>query len=740
MRLLTLQLRSALSQGVAGMLAALVLTLVAVPSHASEKAKAPLMSVPEQVRDLYYGDALFYFFQEKFFDALVRLDAAINMGRIEHHKTEAELVRGELYLQMADYVDAARIFHELLNDNVSDDVRNHCWFLLGKIFFQRGYYDEAEKALGSIKGTLSDRLEPERHMLMAEILLSERRFDEAITALEAMDKTKLDKKKDMEVTDSWSMYARFNLGVALVRENRMDEAIKLLETVGQMKVGSDELAGLRDKANLALGFTLLKLQRPGEAQTALERIRMIGPLSNKALLGLGWAESSQGQFNAALVPWMELQKRNLLDPAVQESLLAVPYAYAQLKSEGQAAEFYSSAIQSFEQESARIDQSINSIQGGGLIATVLANETQSQGRQEGWYWQLRNLPDAPETRYLYDLLASNTFQEALKNFRDLKAMRSNLEEWLQNLDAFQDMVDTRKIAYEQRVAAMKKVLDDVDMDGIENKVLDFDSRLKEIERNDDVVALATSAEQEQWHRVNRVKDALAMNPGTDADTAEMQDKIRLMRGVLYWNMSASFKARLWREKKELRELAVATTEARRRYTLVGRARDTVPKRNAEFSQRVKDLEPKLQALLGRCLDADQAQSDYLAKLAVTQLQEQKDRLAQYTLQAQYALASIYDRAADGQKAAKQSSSDTAGQGNGSGNDETSGDSANPAVDTSSNDGGTETNAAPENTPTANDAAEGKESPEGGGDVSPADHSTSTKDDNKTTPSTPGGVQ
>jgi len=34
--------------------------------------------------------------------------------------------------------------------------------------------------------------------------------------------------------------------------------------------------------------------------------------------------------------------------------------------------------------------------------------------QSGWYWQLRNLPDAPETRYLYDLLASNTFQEALR--------------------------------------------------------------------------------------------------------------------------------------------------------------------------------------------------------------------------------------------------------------------------------------------------------------------------------------
>jgi len=362
---------------------------------------------------------------------------------------------------------------------------------------------------------------------------------------------------------------------------------------------------------------------------------------------LGWAQSSQGQFNEALVPWLELKRRNLLDPAVQEALLAIPFAYGQLKSEGQAAEYYASAIQLFEQEAARIDQSIQSIQGGGLIATVLANE--QPGGETGWYWQLRNLPDAPETRYLYDLLASNAFQEALKNFRDLRLMRRNLEDWLQNLDAFTDMVDTRKIAYDQRMAAMKKVLDEVDMDGLENKVLDFDTRLKEVERNEDVVALATATEQQSWQRVLRVKDAADQSTDSTPETGEMRDKIRLMKGVLYWNMSANFKARLWREEKEVRELAVATKEARRRYTLVGRARDNVPKRNEEFAQRVRDLTPRLQAMLGRCLDADQAQSDYLAKVASSQLQRQKDRLSTYALQAQFALASIYDRAADAQK-------------------------------------------------------------------------------------------
>ena len=117
-----------------------------------------------------------------------------------------------------------------------------------------------------------------------------------------------------------------------------------------------------------------------------------------------------------------------------------------------------------------------------------------------------------------------------------------------------------------------------------------------------------------------------------------------MRGVLLWNMSANYKARLWREKKEVRELAVAVKEARRRHTLVERAREQVPGRNDAFAGRVNDYSSRVQAMLARCQQVDAEQGQYLAHLAIAQLQQQQERLAQYTLQAQFALASIYDRA------------------------------------------------------------------------------------------------
>ena len=53
---------------------------------------------PTQLKDLDYGDVLFYFFQDDYFDSLVRLEVSRDFQRIPHHEAEAELLSGGLYL------------------------------------------------------------------------------------------------------------------------------------------------------------------------------------------------------------------------------------------------------------------------------------------------------------------------------------------------------------------------------------------------------------------------------------------------------------------------------------------------------------------------------------------------------------------------------------------------------------------------------------------------------------------
>jgi hypothetical protein len=587
---------------------------------------------PHVVQDLDYGDVLFYFYQDDYFDAITRLLAAQQLNLIPHTEGEAELLLGGLYLSLGEHVEAGRIFDALLNANTSEAVRNRAWYYLGKVWYQRGYLEESERALRQVSDKIDPRINAERYMLLAELMMRQNRFDEAIASLRAW-----------HGPPGWTAYAQFNLGVALVRRGRLTDAIPILDAVGRLESHSEEFLALKDKANLALGYALLQGKRPGEAREILERVRLEGPYSSKALLGVGWADANRGEFKKALVPWMALHKRNLLDSAVQESFLAVPYAFSELHADGQAAEYYNTAIASFDAELQHIDASIQEIRAGKLLDRLLGDD---KNNTVTWYWQLQNLPDAPESRYLYQLLASNDFQEGLKNYRELNYMSHNLENWRESLTAFDDIIDTKQKAYAERIPKADAVLASTDIAALTRKRVEFESRINEIEQSHDVAALGTPEEQATWAKLKRIGDYLATKPD-DPDLAEMREKYRLMKGVVYWHLSESFKARLWNERRAVKELAASLKETQKRDLLVQQARASIPTDNGEYAGRVADVRARMDRLQARLADVAEQQNRYLQALAIEELGRQKQRIETYQVQARYALATIYDRAENG---------------------------------------------------------------------------------------------
>jgi hypothetical protein len=474
-------------------------------------------------------------------------------------------------------------------------------------------------------------------MLLAQLMMRQQRYDDAIAAL-----------SNWHGAPDWTAYAQFNLGVALVRQDRLAEAIPYLDRVGRIETRSEELLSLKDKANLALGFALLQAQRAADAKPILQRVRLEGPYSSKALLGVGWADAGVGEFKRALVPWLTLRKRNMLDSAVQESFLTVPYAYNQLSATGQAAEYYNSAIESFDAEMKRIDDSVEQIRSGHLLDRLLDDDKKDTLT---WYWQLTTLPNAPESRYLYQLLASNEFQEGLKNYRELNYMSRNLDNWREDVSAYDDMLDTRQEAYRRRVPKADAVMAATDLGGLTQKRVDFESRLNEIEKSSDVAALGTPEEQRTWGRLKRIEDYLAAHPD-DPDLAEMREKLRLMKGVTYWRLSASFKARLWNERRSVKELEGALKETQKRAVLVKQARAGMPTNTGAFAGRIGAIRARMDQLQQRLTDVSAEQNRFLQVLAIRELEGQKLRISTYQIQARYELAAIYDRAANDKPKAK----------------------------------------------------------------------------------------
>jgi hypothetical protein len=399
----------------------------------------------------------------------------------------------------------------------------------------------------------------------------------------------------------------------------------------------EELLGLRDRANLALGFAYLQADLEGNARPVLQRVRLNGPFSNKALLGAGWAESADNDYRRALAPWLELSGRDKLDSAVQESLLAVPYAFAQLDAEPQAAEYYARALDIFDQEIARLDVATANIQGGKLINALLATDDSSAA---GWYWQLAALPDDERTRYLYFAIADHRFHETLKSYRDLLRLDMHLEQWGQKLGSYRDMLDTRELAYGERMPRISSRMAEFDMAELQTQYAALENATRDARENHDVVALAPERDQKLWQQLL----AMEANPAWATDAAaDYRAKQRVLKGLLSWDMEREFKVRAWQQERELAELGKELSATTKQYAAVGQATGSVAGTVGNFDQRITLLEPKLNLLHKQLQGSLQAHEDFLQSLAVEELDGQKQRLLTYRAQARFALASIYDR-------------------------------------------------------------------------------------------------
>ena len=164
------------------------------------------------------------------------------------------------------------------------------------------------------------------------------------------------------------------------------------------------------------------------------------------------------------------------------------------------------------------------------------------------------------------------------------------------------------------------------------------------EASQEVAALGTPEERDQWARVMQLEAALLTAPNDD-ETNVIREKTRLAKGVLYWRLAESFKARVWNERRTLKDLDQALREAQNRWVRVQKARGSMPNNTGDFAARVAALRARLDAAQVRLADVAKQQNGLLESLARNELVQQKERISTYQIQARFALAAIYDRAA-----------------------------------------------------------------------------------------------
>jgi hypothetical protein len=596
-------------------------------------------SAPKELKDLYFGEALYYAFQGDWFDAVARLDTELiqhhgldepELDSLYYHINQAEFAVGDFELAYRMHRRAGRAITRVIEGNVEEEVRNEAIFRLARIYFQKDQPVNALYAVERIRGAVPPQIQDDLGFLRAQILMPNGRFAEAARIL-----------TDLQDAESLEGFSTYNLGVALLKDGKELEGRQCLDRAGRINSSDAPTMAIRDKSNLVLGSKLLKEENFEGAKQVLDRVHLKGPFSNRALLGSGWADVFQGRFERALVPWSVLVTREVTDASVQEAMLAVPYAYGKLNVHSKAAVMYGDALEKFSTEIDKLGASIKSIREGYFLRALAREELKQDAN---WVVKLRKLPEAPETYYLLELMASHDFQESLKNYLDLEELRKKLEAWQGDLDAFEEIIEKRRAYYQPLLPAIDR----------EFRRLDSQMRLRLEQRNRIeqrlkamLVAprpdyLATAEERIISEQIMQLEQKLTAKSSNMPSS--INDRIKRLRGVLHWNIYTDYDRRFTEAYKHLRDLNQVVDRLKRQYAAFVRTRQAATQSYEGYDEvirrqrfLIREARKKVGELMAR-------QGHMLETMAVNELTRRRERLSELQIKARFGTAESYDRA------------------------------------------------------------------------------------------------
>ncbi len=593
--------------------------------------------------DPYFGEALYHAFQERYFEALERLDTEIRqhygvdepeLDSLYPHIDHAEFSVGDFELYYRMHHRAGRAIQAVLNGNVEEPVRNKAAFRLAKIHFQKNQPRDALLALDEINGQVPEEIRGDVNFLRANIYLATGRPADAVDVLE-----------DLTSSKDLNGFSRYNLGIALLQDGRKEEAIRELDRAGQVVAADRAALAIRDKSNLVLGTLQLEASEFGFAQLSLDRVRLESPFSNEALLRAGWADVSAENFERALVPWSILAERESTDAAVHEAMLALPFAYSQLNVHGRAAVLYGQAVDAFGVELEKVNASIERIRMGNFLEALTREEIR---QDKDWVVHLRSLPEAPETFYLLALMASHDFQTALQNYLDLEDLRSKLVTWQRSLDSFEDIIALRHAYYEPLLPEIDRQFRKLDAQARlrQEQRKHVDQRLQQMLIIPNSDALATSEERRVAVRLEQL--ASELQNLNDPESEALRRRLDRLRGALTWNVETQHHQRLTEAHEHLRELNEDMEILTARYDAFVRARQAATHSYVGYEAPINRLRVRVGEALERLELLMAQQGHALESVAIDELAGRRERLGAYQNQARFAFADSYDRAAKAQ--------------------------------------------------------------------------------------------
>ena len=595
----------------------------------------------QELRDIFYGEILYHAYQDDYFEAISHLDIELGQYRgldepeldsFHWHRGQAEFSVGDLELYYRMHQRAGRAIETVLASNVPQSERNEAAFRLARLYYRKQDYVNALHAIELIEGEVPKKFRNGEQFLRAQIYVSVGKFKEAIELL---------KKLRGVSNNEYGGYVEYNLAMAYLQNGQTEQAVSTLDDLGKVSSDNEAVLALKDKGNLKLANHYLDEGDAVKAGQYFARIRLDGPFSNRALLGAGWVEVAQKNYDRALVPWSMLREREQTNISVQEAMMAVPYAYSKLDVHGKAAILYGKAMDVFAHEIESLDASIKSIREGKFLAALVSKQGE---KDRNWIVNLRELPDSPETRYIMDLMAAHDFQESLKNYKDLADLRQNLTVWLDSLTVYEDIIELRRRYYEPLLPTIEKQFKKLDS----RMRLRIEQRDRLKERINSLLILrrpeylATADEMAVLNRLSKIRVDLEANPQMASE--ENLYRLNRLSGILDWRLKSEFDQRLTEAYKNLKDLDGVIDDLNKQYRAFVRTRQAATQSYTGYTIPIQQLRTQLRETAVKLKRIMARQGRVLEQMAINELDRRRKRLEEYQIKARFALAESYDRA------------------------------------------------------------------------------------------------
>lgn len=569
-----------------------------------------------------------FFYQQR---DLASISPTLIAGRLPDSplsRDEADVVLADLYLVIG-LPQAAEGVLEKLGERPTAATK-HSWLNLARYYYRHGYLTDAEQALTRLKDLPQQgALQAERDSLSALIALAQHRDDAAIAALT---------RQDAQAPAGTLSLDRYNLSLALRNQGRLDEGAAVLNRID---ASGAEGAALRQLGGIALGYELLAKRQWAPASAALHDNGGT-PYSDFARLGAGWAADLNGDPRAALAQWLPLTEGDPGSEAAQEAWLAIPHAYAQMQDYAQAQTRYRHAIDRYQASLSQLHDARPSLNDGSYLDALL--KANPGGGEFDSQWRADALPPSPVLGYLIPTLSAWRFQDGLNNYRDLRIAEDTLAVRGRDIDAGLSLLARQREVYN---AWQRRGNKGRDAAALTAQIKTLRAELDHAEANHDVMMLATADQIKLLHKLKESKRLLDIVKNYIVDYDDLYVKYQLLLGLMTWDLTQQYPARLQEVRQQLQDLETALHNATHDQELLTLSSEQV---NASLSKRdglLQAMRTRQTALAAKVPPLVAAQKAALIAQLNQGLDAAETRLQGYLLQARLGLAQAADQAAAG---------------------------------------------------------------------------------------------